>query len=230
MAKFKLLAENKNQVLLTKAAFGNKCQATYFHSIVGIPINPDETHHVALLGMESGDGVEVDPKTLFSTTTARHVPTLLQLMKIKSKEDLDSLTSPSSGTKKKVNSFAVLTPELAETCQGTNMDTSDIITAIVEQIKTSRIKFAGEESPVVEIQSDEEEERGQSDESDSEEEPERVPKKKSAKAAQSADNILKVVSAPYEEVLRFLWASYHLQDTINPPKWPAYKTSPLWNG
>ena len=108
VAKFKLLVENKNLVLLTKAAFGNKCQATYFRSILGVPINPDETHHVALLGIESGDGVEVDLKTLFSTTTARHVPTLLQLMKIESKEGLNNLTSPSSGTKKKVNSFAVL--------------------------------------------------------------------------------------------------------------------------
>ena len=44
VAKFKSLAENKNLVLLTKAAFGKKCQATYFHSIVRIPINPDETH------------------------------------------------------------------------------------------------------------------------------------------------------------------------------------------
>ena len=54
VTKFKLLAENKNLVLLTKAAFGSKCQATYFHSIVGVPINPDETHHVALLGMQVG--------------------------------------------------------------------------------------------------------------------------------------------------------------------------------
>ena len=40
VARFKLLTENKNLVLLTKAAFGNKCQATYFHSVVGVPIKP----------------------------------------------------------------------------------------------------------------------------------------------------------------------------------------------
>ena len=97
--------------------------------------------------MESGDGIEVELKTLFSTTTAIYVPTLFQLMKVESQEGLDNLTSSTSGTKKKINSFAVLTPELAQTYQRTNMNTVDIIIALFEQIKTSRIKFSGEETP-----------------------------------------------------------------------------------
>ena len=78
--------------------------------------------------------------------------------------------------------------------------------------------------------SDEEEVKVQTDESDSEDEPERVSKKRSVKAAESAEKILKTVSAPYEEVLRFLWASYHLKTRSKPPKWPASKISPPWNG
>ena len=96
VAKFKLLTENKNLVLLTKVAFENKCQTTYFHSVVGVPINLEEEHHVALLGMESGDGVEVESNMILATATKRYVLSLLQLMKIESHEDLQNI----SGTKK----------------------------------------------------------------------------------------------------------------------------------
>ena len=114
VTKFKTLAENKNLVLLTKASFGRKCQATFFHSLVGVPINPEDTHYVVVSGMENSNGVEVEPKSLFASTPANHVPTLLELMKIESKGDLDNLKPPSSGAKKKINAFAVLTPKLAE--------------------------------------------------------------------------------------------------------------------
>ena len=54
----------------------------------------------------------------------------------------------------------------------TNRNIADITIALIEQIKTSRIEFAGEESPVEEILSFEEEEKVQTDESDSEDESE----------------------------------------------------------
>ena len=74
VTKFKTLAENKNLVLLMKASFGRKCQATFFHSLVGVPINPEDTHYVALSGMENSNGVEVEPKSLFRIDTRETCP------------------------------------------------------------------------------------------------------------------------------------------------------------
>ena len=50
LAKFETLARSKNVVLLTKAAMGNKLQTTFYHSVVGVPIRPEEQHYVAMSG------------------------------------------------------------------------------------------------------------------------------------------------------------------------------------
>ena len=40
VTKFNTLVENKNLVPLMRASFGRKCQATFSHSVVGVPITP----------------------------------------------------------------------------------------------------------------------------------------------------------------------------------------------
>ena len=47
-ANFEKLTSSKNLVLLTKAPMGNKWQAIFFHSTVGIPIIPDDLYYVAV--------------------------------------------------------------------------------------------------------------------------------------------------------------------------------------
>ena len=44
IAKFKKLVENKNIVLLTKSPIGRKLQATFHHSVVGVPLIPEDVH------------------------------------------------------------------------------------------------------------------------------------------------------------------------------------------
>ena len=85
--KFEKLSGNKNLVLLTRAPMGNKCMATFYHSVMRIPILPDDLHYVALSNMQTGTGVELDPASLFTSTAAVHVPALLDLMKIKTEKD-----------------------------------------------------------------------------------------------------------------------------------------------
>ena len=74
--KFERLARNKILVLLTKTPIGKKCSATFYHSVVGCPITPDELHYVAKSGMVKGSGVELDPSSLFTMTTAKVTPSI----------------------------------------------------------------------------------------------------------------------------------------------------------
>ena len=62
---FEALAGHKNLVLLTKRAVDAKCQASFFHSSVECSILPDDMHHVVRIGIATGTGMEVDPKSLF---------------------------------------------------------------------------------------------------------------------------------------------------------------------
>ena len=87
-SKFEKLANNRNLVLLTRALFGKKCLVTFFHSVVGVPITPDNLHYVALSNMKHGVGVEVQPDEVFKLSPAIHIPPLLDLMKILSEQDV----------------------------------------------------------------------------------------------------------------------------------------------
>lgn len=57
--QFKRLVENKNLVLLSWASLGGKCQATFYHSIVGIPMMAVNVHYVDLSNIKFGTGVEI---------------------------------------------------------------------------------------------------------------------------------------------------------------------------
>ena len=81
-SQFEKLVNNKNLVMLTKAALGKKCQATFLHSVVGIPMIPDSVHYVACTGMKFGLGVDLHPNSLFHQTPSRHVPLVVDLMKV----------------------------------------------------------------------------------------------------------------------------------------------------
>ena len=134
-SKFEKLVTNKNLVMLTKAALGKKCQATFLHSVVGISMIPDSVHYVARTGMKFGLGVELHPDSLFHQTTARYVPTLLELMKVSKEEEYVNLRANEAGQKKKVNCYAILTPALAEAAQGTDMSPAKLLIAMVDQIR-----------------------------------------------------------------------------------------------
>ena len=79
-SKFKKLAENKNLVLLSRAPLGKKCQTTFYHSVVGVPMMDDEVHFVALANMKFSTGVELHPASLFTSTSEKFVPSVLELM------------------------------------------------------------------------------------------------------------------------------------------------------
>ena len=129
--KFERLAQNKNIVLLSKVPIGKKCQATFLHSVVGCPIAPEELRYVARSGMRTGHGVELDPDTMFGTSTAKLVPSVKEMMKVTSAAEVEGLKAPRTDNRKKVNGFALLTPALAEACQHVKMVPAALLVAVV---------------------------------------------------------------------------------------------------
>ena len=97
---FKDLSKAKNLVLLTKALMGGKCQATFFHSTVGIPIIPDDLKYVSRVGMKLGTSMELEPKSLFQTTSAKYKPDLADLMKVANKANLGKVEANEDTPKK----------------------------------------------------------------------------------------------------------------------------------
>ena len=136
LAKFETLARSKNVVLLTKAAMGNKLQTTFYHSVVGVPIRPEEQHYVAMSG-KFGRGVELDITSLFKETKALYVPSLLEMMKVDSQGGFKELTPPNRGQKKKVSCHCTMVPFLTEAIHRTDMSSSEVFMAVVESIKAT---------------------------------------------------------------------------------------------
>ena len=71
---------------------GAKVQSSFFYSTIGLPILPEDLHHVARVGVSSGVGMEVNRESLLSTTEAKHGPSLADIMKVKMPEDITNLT------------------------------------------------------------------------------------------------------------------------------------------
>ena len=65
VAIFKRLAKSKNLVLITKAQFDAKVQASFYHSVVVIPILPDDLHYFLRSVIKQGSPIEANPR-LFS--------------------------------------------------------------------------------------------------------------------------------------------------------------------
>ena len=147
---FKNLSESKNIALLTRAPIGEKLQFSFHHTVVGLPILPDDLHYVARLG-DSGCGTEFDPKSLFRTTTAIHVPNLIDMMKVKSIEELKNLEPNTNATKKKIKTFAVLTPALTGALLNSDMSPQDMFVKTVDQVNSQIIPSTQDEPDMDEL-------------------------------------------------------------------------------
>ena len=72
MSNFANLTTSKNIVLLTKSSVGAELQASFFHSVVGVPILSEDMHHVPRISMSTGSSMEVSVNSLFQLTEATH--------------------------------------------------------------------------------------------------------------------------------------------------------------
>ena len=87
--------------MLTRSSIGKKCSATFYHSIVGCPITPDELHFVEKSGTGKGTGVELDPISIFTTTATKFIPSTVDLTKVTKASDMNDVKAPRSGQKKR---------------------------------------------------------------------------------------------------------------------------------
>lgn len=62
---FDHLATNKNIILITRARLGKKIQATFHHSVVGIPNMSEEVNHMARSGTKYSIGIKFQLDTMF---------------------------------------------------------------------------------------------------------------------------------------------------------------------
>ena len=192
ITNFEKLTSSKNIILLTKAPMGGKCQATFWHSTIGIPIIPDDLHYVARVGMKTGTGVEIDAESLFHSTALKTKPDLLDLMKVASPAEFTALKANKHAAKKTFQCFAVLTPSLAQAIQHTDMTYAAIFMAIVKQIKID----ANPAPPPPDEETKEDE---------------------AAPEPETEDDLLLAMAAPYDSLLYFLWACLNLKKETKAP-------------
>ena len=126
--KFEKLAKSKNIALLTKT--------TFYHSVVGVPIKSEDHSYVGMSG-KFGRGLEMDPSSIFKSTKAVHVPTLVDLMRVSTVEKFKALSPSGRGQKEKNDSYATLVPHLTETIHRTDMSTGEVYILIVEGVKAT---------------------------------------------------------------------------------------------
>ena len=69
--------------------------------------------------MEKGTRVEMEPSTIFTTTPAKYVSLIRDIMKVTTEEKLENLKAPRIGQKKKISHFALLTSALHVTNSST---------------------------------------------------------------------------------------------------------------
>ena len=217
LESYRTLTLSKNLVLLSRAAIGKKAQATFYHSTVGVPILPDELRFVARSNLATGTGIEVDPETLFQTTPAIHVPSRLSMMNVSTIDEFKNLTADTTKAKKKVRSFALLTPHLAEAVQSSDMTPGGIFLAVLESIKTHYKGNDTDATPTAGSST-----TSTSTRSRTSREGNRNSRSPSNDGTSDADHLLSSMSKPFGQVLLHLWASHHVSNVM-----PKAASSPL---
>ena len=81
----------------------------------------DLDHHIAKVGIQNGIGVEFDVNSLFKSTKACHRPDLLTMMKAQDEVDFINLKANTTGNKRKIKCYTILTPSLVSALQETDM-------------------------------------------------------------------------------------------------------------
>mmetsp|Transcript_4429 Transcript_4429/g.5653 ORF Transcript_4429/g.5653 Transcript_4429/m.5653 type:complete len:741 (+) Transcript_4429:65-2287(+) len=203
-ACFEKLTQCKNLGLLTKSVWHNRGQISFYHSTVRLPILEDELHYVARGDFELGTGVKIDSSTIFEQSSrAKHVPSLLEMMKATTADFFNSLTPDTTGTKKKIKNFAILPPFLMNALADIpKLDFDVIFTKIVN---TTRNNMGNRESSVTfEIEAEAEENDGE--DSSSSNDPDTVDEEAQGTEIETEDSILMELGEQVEDILISIWA------------------------
>ena len=184
------VSKYKNIVLITKAPLGAKLQLSFYHSVVGIGILPDKLHYVARIGYRTGVGVEMDPKSTFRMTGAVHIPKTVDMMRILTDAEFKSLAGDTVKQKRKLRTYAVLTPAIARVIEESDKTPGGALLAVVSFIKATM--------PVPAAVSG-------------------TPGTQPPTVTETEEEILKRIGNLFEPILCFLWAAHHHADVVTAP-------------
>ena len=137
---FEKLPSSNNPILLTNAYMDKKLQVALVHSIMGISTITDDIHHIPRLGVDIVMIVEVHPKSLFITTTAKNTPKLSVQLKSPQQNSLIACQS-TNYCKNKIKYVVFLIPTPVQTIQSTYISLNHIFIKIVNQIKLDLISI-----------------------------------------------------------------------------------------
>ena len=124
---------------ISKSTRDKKYQATFLHSVVGIPMLLDSVYYVTRTGMRFVLEVKIHSGSLFNQTAAKHIPSIVDLMKITTEKKFGDLKALTTRTKKKSKYYAVLAPPLMESDQKINMTPAQLLVAIVAIVAYIRV-------------------------------------------------------------------------------------------
>lgn len=103
---------------------GKKFEATFLHSSVGLSILPDDLYCVARIGTKESNGIE-----------GLYILDLVDLMKTDATEKFEAISINTRREKKKIRSFALLVPALAQVIHKCEISPAAIFKVILERIK-----------------------------------------------------------------------------------------------
>ena len=192
---FDKLSKAKSLVLLTKAPMGEKFKNTFLHSIVNIPIIPDDLRYVAKVGMNAGTGMEIEPKLLFLSISDKYKPDLIDPMKFYSRTEFINLKANEKTANMRFKCFCILFPALEQAIQTTYMTYEDIIT-MFQHIKLSLPPPTSPTSPTIVSTSESTLTLSRLRSVD-------PPKTTTAGTTKSKDDILLKMAEPYDIILYF---------------------------
>ena len=141
LTNFESLCKFKNLVLLTRASMGNKVQSTFLHYAVGLSILPDDLQYVARIGMKVDTGVEVESDSLFWWMAATHIPDIVDLTNADTEEKFESVSANKNKAKKKICSFALLAPALAQVIHNSEISPAVVFNTVLNYIKVGAIVY-----------------------------------------------------------------------------------------
>ena len=87
-----LLTDTKALILLSKSAFGDNIQLSYFHHLYGSVLLGAKQRLVGLTGLKHGSPIEISTKTIHSFNKDENVPDFATFITIKTKHDLANVT------------------------------------------------------------------------------------------------------------------------------------------
>ena len=160
--------------------------------------------HTVRTNIESGAGMLTDPKSFFTTSTAKYVPSLVDLVEVKNEADFDALTPRSVGSKHKSRNFLILPPDLLSKVLETDLTVTATFLKVTEFIRAKAKSQQSSSSTPPSTPDTASDTNG-------------AVVTCSPGADSISDDEIEAAAEPYDEILWSLWGIKHRENDFKPP-------------